>query len=430
MRHAWLPPLLAALTISPCRAQAVAPTPAPSILEAPAAAGAELTLDAAIALALRHRPELAAARSGVEAADAALLQAGAYPNPVFEAQLEDTRRDTRSTTFLLSQPLELGGQRSARQDAARHALQAALDRQTAESARLRAEVTTAFIDALAAQQRVRLAEEALALAQRASTAATKRVQAGKIAPIDETKARVAEAGVRVEEAQARGEWRAALQTLQGAVGNPQRIEQIGGTLALPPVPSNDALQARLSEAPVARLGQLEVQRLGALARLERAKRVPDVTIGVGTQRSQELGRDQALLTLSIPLPIFDSRRGAELEALRRQDQARHEADAVLLRLHADVGAAHARLQAAVVEAQAWQDDILPGAEAAHETSSKGFELGKFSLLEVLDSQRTLLQARAQHLKAVAQAHRAAADIDRLLAGASAPADSTAAPRQP
>jgi cobalt-zinc-cadmium efflux system outer membrane protein len=89
-------------------------------------------------------------------------------------------------------------------------------------------------------------------------------------------------------------------------------------------------------------------------------------------------------------------------------------DAAVARLRSDVAAAHARLEGAVAEAQLLQQDILPGAVAAHDTSTKGFELGKFSFLEVLDSQRTLLQARAQHLKAVAEAFQAAAELDLLL----------------
>jgi cobalt-zinc-cadmium efflux system outer membrane protein len=425
MRHAWLPPLWVALTISPGWAQQA---PLPST--APGATAPALSLPAAIELALQHRPELDAARSEIEAADAALLQAGAHPNPVFEAELEDTRRDTRTTTFMLNQPIELGGQRAARQDAAGHALMAARHQNEAQRARLRAQVTMAFIDALAAQQRVHLAEAALALAARASDAATKRVVAGKVAPIDETKAKVAEAAVRVEALQAQAEWRAALLALQAATGGGRRVEQVDGTLQVPAVPAEEGLQARLADAPALRLAELEVQRLGALARLERARRVPDVTIGVGTRRSEELGRSQALLTLSIPLPVFGGNRGAELESLRRQDKARYEAQAARLRLQADVASAHSRLQAAVAEAKVLEGEILPGAQAAYDTSAKGFELGKFSFLDVLDSQRTLLQARTQHLKALAQAHRAAADIDQLLAGPANPADPIAAPRQP
>lgn len=422
MRDALLPPLLAALTISPCLAQGTTDVPAPKI-ETPGTAVASLatalTLSQAIDLALRDRPELAAARSEVEAAEAALSQAGAFPNPVFEAELEDTRKETRTTTYMLSQPIELGGKRSARQDAARYALDAALSQQESRRQQLRADVTAAFFGALSAQERVQLADSAVELAQRGIDAARKRVVAGKASPIDETKAKVAEAGVRVEAVQARGALRSAMQALGAAVGGVQRFDRVDGQVSLPDVPSAAALQDRVAGAASVRQAQLEVDRLGALARLERAKRVPDVTVGIGTKRSEELGRSQAMFTLTIPLPIFDTNRGAEVEALRRQDKARYEVDAAVARLRSDVAAAHARLEAAVAEAQLLQQDILPGAVAAHDTSTKGFELGKFSFLEVLDSQRTLLQARAQHVKAVAEAFQAAAELDRLLSSGSA-----------
>jgi cobalt-zinc-cadmium efflux system outer membrane protein len=46
-------------------------------------------------------------------------------------------------------------------------------------------------------------------------------------------------------------------------------------------------------------------------------------------------------------------------------------------------------------------------------------LGKFGLLEVLDAQRSLLQARTQYLQALSSAHRAAVDVERLLGEPSA-----------
>ena len=37
-----------------------------------------------------------------------------------------------------------------------------------------------------------------------------------------------------------------------------------------------------------------------------------------------------------------------------------------------------------------------------------------AFIDVLDAQRTLLQANTQHLRALADAHKAAAEIDRIL----------------
>ncbi|MEK8034473.1 TolC family protein [Ideonella sp. DXS29W] len=421
MRDAWLPPLLAALTMSPGLAQTQASVLTPtgrtaSAAEAPEASVSAhvVTLPQAIDAALRDRPELAAARSEIEATEGALEQAGALPNPTFEAELEDVRQRTRTTTYLLSQPFEIGGQRGARQSAAQHALHRAWSQLAERRQHVRAEVTSAFFSALCAQERVQLADAAVDLARRGADAARLRVAAGKAAPIEETRARVAESTLRTEALQARSAWRASLQALEWATGSTRAIDRVQGDLSLPSVPSLQTLQQRLEGAQAVRQARIEVDRLGAMAQLERSKRLPDLTVGLGTRRSEETGRSQTMLTLSIPLPVFNRNQGAEVEALRRQDRARHELTAVQFRLRADVVAAHARLESAVAEAALLEHDVLPGARLSYDTSSRGFELGKFGLLEVLDSQRTWLQARAQHLKAVAEAHLAAADLERWL----------------
>ena len=59
-------------------------------------------------------------------------------------------------------------------------------------------------------------------------------------------------------------------------------------------------------------------------------------------------------------------------------------------------------------------NVLPGAQNAYAATVTGYELGKFGLTEVLDAQRTLLQARSQYVQSVSGAHRAAAELERLL----------------
>lgn len=48
--------------------------------------------------------------------------------------------------------------------------------------------------------------------------------------------------------------------------------------------------------------------------------------------------------------------------------------------------------------------VLPAAEDALQAATRGFEAGKFGLLDVLDAQRTLLTARARHLGAPREFH--------------------------
>jgi cobalt-zinc-cadmium efflux system outer membrane protein len=344
------------------------------------------------------------------------LQAGALPNPSLELAVEDTRRETRETTVQFSQPIELGGKRNARLHAAQRGRDAASAELNTKQADVRAAVITAFFDVLAAQERLRLAQDSVQLAQRATITAARRVATGKVSPVEETKARVAESGVRLESIQARSGLASARKRLAGMWGNPiPRFERAEGQLDhLPELPELAALSRRLATAPALTRARFEVDRRQALAQVERSRRIPDVTVNLGVKRSEEFGRNQAIVGVSIPLPLFDSNRGNVLESLRRADKARDELAVTETRLDSELAQAYENLNTARQEAEALQTDVLPGAQSAYNAATKGFEYGKFGFLDVLDSQRTLLQAKSQFLRALSEAHRADAEINRIL----------------
>lgn len=392
------------------------PISAPETASAPSApTRPPLTLAAALELAMALSPELSAASLEVDAMAGARLQAEARPNPELAFLLEDTRQATRTTTLQINQPIELGGKRDARMAAAdRGSDLARLDLQSRRQA-VRAAVTTAYFDLLAVQERVRVAEASLALVQRSSHAATQRVAAGKVSPVEETKARVAEAGVRIELVQVRSEQTAARSRLAKAVGQPMDGYVLDGSLsALPVLPGSDAFLANLESAPALRRAQMEVDRRTALTAVENARRSSDVTVSLGAKRNNELGLNQAVIGLTVPIPLFDRNQGNVLEALRREDKAREEAVAARMQVRSDAIQARERLVAARTEAQSLTADVLPGAQSAFDATTRGFELGKFNFIDVLDAQRTLLQSRTQYLRALAESHRAAADLNRIL----------------
>jgi len=425
MRTLFVPLAVMALAVFPAFSQSTAGSN-PSLLGHAAPGAAEpsgpLGLRGALALARQFNPGLSSASREREAADAAVVQAGAWPNPVFEAQVEDLRRDNRTTTLQLSQPIELGGKRAARVAAAERARDQAASALLARRSELRASTITLFFDVLAAQERLRLAQDSVGLAEAATRAAVNRVAAGKVAPLEESRARVAEAGIRVELLQAEGALRSARRQLAALWGNANpRFTHADGAIDLLPAATSDAVQGRLSDAPVLRQARLEVERRQALSTLEQARRVPDITVSLGAKRvpadegmGSGSGRNQVVVGVSVPLPIFDTNRGNVAEALSREEKARDDLLAAELQLHADVAQATERLRSARATAETLQRDALPGAEAAYKAAARGFELGKFSFLEALDAQRTLFQVRSQYLLAAAEAHRSASELDRLL----------------
>ncbi|MEJ6001131.1 TolC family protein [Paucibacter soli] len=393
------------------------PAPAQSA-EVAAPAKAMLTLAQAQRLALTHNPELAGARLELQAMEAAEQQAGARPNPELGLLVEDLRSSTRTSTLQWAQPIELGGKRAARLAAAASAREQAGVALLSRQAELRAAVAGAFFELLGAQQQARLLQASLDVARNATSVAAKRLQAGKVPPLEQAKAQVAEAAVRAELAQAQSDLLLARQRLAALWGPGQlahAYEQADGDAqTLPEPPSEQRLGELLSRAPAIRLAQLEIARRQALAAGERAKRVPDLTLTLGARRAAEQGRTQAVLGLAIPLPIMDSNQGHLLEALRREDQAREALSATSARLQTELSQALEKLRLSRQQVQMLRSELLPTAQAAHDAAVKGYELGKFAFLDVLDAQRTLFQAQQQILRGTADAWRAAAELERLL----------------
>ena len=411
--------------LAPCAWAQVQTLPPPLSLQqpqSPAAAiaatsvNAPLSLEAALALAMEHNPGLRAAAQAVAASEGAVIQSAARPNPELAYSQEDTRRETRSMTLQWNQPIEIGGKRAARMKAAEHGRELAQAELEAARAGLRADVRMAFANVLAAQQRVQLHQKTLEIASQARDAAAKRVQAGKAAPLEETKASVAQGSAQLALAQAQSGLRVSRQQLALQWGGqPASFDLAVGELTqLPLLPAHALMQEKLEQSPQMLRAQQAVLQARSVAELERAKRLPDPSVSLGMKRAQEVGRNQLVIGISVPLPILDSNRGNQLQALRLADKAEDELLATRQQMQAALQQQQELLKSSQAQAQQLAQQVLPAAESAYEVAAKGFALGKFSYLEVLDAQRTLAEARSLYLEQLVATHQAAADITRQL----------------
>lgn len=400
MRRLLLPLGLAAALLSPV----------------PLLAQTTLTLEQALEQATSRNPAIAAASKEVEATEGAIRQAGVWRNPEISAIVEDTRRETRTTTTTVSFPLELGAKRAARVTAAERARDVARAELASTRAELRSRVIAACFAVVVAQERAKLATSSVETATRAAHAVGKRVAAGKVSPVEEARARVDQANAQLESAEAAAELQTTRFALAAQLGDSEpKFDTVAADPAvMPERPAFAELMARLEASPALAASRLEVERRRALVDVERTKASPDVTLSVGAKRDNELGRTQAVIGVSIPLPLFDRNHGAVLEASRRTDKASDELHAARLRLAAELQEAANRLAVSTTSLQTLQGTVLPSAQLAYDAAGQGFEAGKFGFLEVLDAQRSLLQARSRYLNTLAAAYQAAAVIDRIV----------------
>lgn len=377
---------------------------------------ADLTLATAVRLTLEHNRELAAAAREISGRDGAVLQAGLLKNPTISAEAEDIRRQERSTTLRVGQLFELGGKRNARRTAAALARDSATQDYELRRRTVILNVAQGFTELLAAQQQRALAQEGMALAERVLAAAARRVQAGKVSPVDETKARLGLALARVDVEQAMRDEQTARRrlTLFWGDAGPQFGHAVGDLEEAVTLPSLDTLRQRLRSSAVFLRADTDVaQRRAALA-LEQANRSPDIAVTAGIRKFAQGGENGLLVGVSIPLPLFDNNQGAILQAQQQVLQAQDVQHATQTRLLGDLAQTHDALVAVDAEIRLLRSDVLPASRSVLDAASKGFDYGKFSFLEVVDAQRSLVQQQRLYLRSLANRHRLIAEIDHLL----------------
>lgn len=376
----------------------------------------ELSLSDSMELALMSNPGIAVAIREREAIAGTKVQAATRPNPFVSTSIQDTRDATRQTTLQFSQEIELGGKRSARMEAANALYNKADAELLTIVAEVHANVIAAFYEMLVAQERVALAKSSVEIAELALDVASKRVKAGKSSPVEQTKSSVAAATANIELVQATTQLNNSRNRLSALWGdNTPSFERVSGKVAnIPEIASLDELHDLIDDSPAIKLAKLEINARAALTDVERSKTVPNITISAGVINNQEVGLNQALLGLSIPIPIFDRNQGSVQEAVSRQYKAKDELIAIRNRIQTNLTTQYARLSAARLATFALQNDVLPNAQNAFDSANRGFSLGKFNFLDVLDAQRTLYQAKSQYINALQEAHQSIAEIERIL----------------
>lgn len=386
------------------------------LLAGPASAQSlSLSLDQALSAAFAQNPELAAVGREIGIAEGERRQAGLLPNPELAWEVEDTRRNTSTTTVTLSQALELGGKRGARIEVAEAGQAVARLELQRQRNGLRADVIQAFHAALRAQTALELAQQSQALTERGLRVVEGRVRAGQSSPVEATRAQVQLAQAQAAVRRAQAERSVARQALARLTGSAEvgfdRLDS--ASLSPGPAPRAELLLAKVEQTVDWRLAAAQVERGEAGLGSEKAQRIPNLTVSLGSQYSREDRERVNVVGLSMPLPLFDRNQGNVLAAARRSDQARDLRNAVELRLRSDTRSALEQWATAMGEVQAYDRTILPSAQQAVDTATRGFEMGKFAFLDVLDAQRTLIEARGLYLDALASATDARAQVERI-----------------
>ena len=112
--------------------------------------------------------------------------------------------------------------------------------------------------------------------------------------------------------------------------------------------------------------------------------------------------------------VFDQNQGNILSAQESLAKTQAEQQANRNTLLVIAGRAYDSLQGALRELAVLRETAIPKAQAAAEAIAQGYGQGRFSLLEVLDAQASVAQARLREQEALQNFHVAVATIEGLV----------------
>ncbi len=387
----------------------------------PTSAQPSLTLDRALVLARERAPAVLAARLQIEEARGHLSGARAWlaENPTLSGGL-GRRLGVGPARPLeaqveLSQPVELGGRRAARIEAADAGVAAAAAGSEGTLRETEAQVARAFFRALFAAERARLAAATQETAAHSARALERRHQVGDVPILEVNLARTALARASAEVRGARALELAALGDLEVLLGlEPGASVAVSGRLEDQRRYDLPRLLERSGQRSDTRALLAEARAARAQASLARAERWP--RLGLGGSFEREDGEDLVLGTLSLELPVFQRGQGLRAAAEARARRLAGQAEATRRAAEAAVRVAFEVHQQRLAAARALQE-VLPLVADNEALASRSLEAGQLSLADWLVVRREALETRREYLERLLEAADAGVGL-ALAAGVS------------
>lgn len=118
------------------------------------------------------------------------------------------------------------------------------------------------------------------------------------------------------------------------------------------------------------------------------------------------------IAITAAVPIFNRNQGNIRTAQAELAQARADEQDLALKLRERLAAAYQRFQSAQAQVDAYQKRILPDARESLKLIEIGFSRGdaKYNYTVLFQAQQTLFTAQSAHVQALADLHRAAAEL--------------------
>jgi outer membrane protein TolC len=395
--------------------------PACSFAE-PREIASSLTLEQTVAAALRDNARLHAMRARWEAMKERPAQERALPNPMFAYRgMDATGRyrfpDTEEKRLELEQPFPWFGKTGLKGRIAEKDAETMQHEYEAMQREVVMMVKETYFDLYAVQQSLGITRAELEVLERMERIAETMYATGQRSQQDVLKAQ-AEITMLREKILDLEQQETTLKAKLNQLLNRRADSPLGLAVSAPTaeaVPELERLFALAEKArPEIKRADAEIQRYRYERELRKKEFWPDYRLGV-EYRAFRTDADMVMFTIGFDLPIWQTKyRAGVREAERMIEASRAEREAAETQTSFDVRDAQFKLLTARQTLDLYRHQLIPQAKARFEASEAGYRTGKVDFLDLLESERFLLNARVMAAMAEGNVGMQAARLERAI----------------
>lgn len=332
-------------------------------------------------------------QSNVQVAIAERSEARALPNPTLSYNRQHqpgrlTNFDSdRAQDWTFEQPLLLGGQRKARMQAASAAIDAASARVTLTRHAVAADVASAYVELLLAQERVAALKAGLDELTGLRDVVEGRRAGGLASDYDVLR-------VDVEESS----WRARVAEAESTLVEKQTALALTLGVANWRPRASGRLEPLVSQAPDAStphpgidLARREESVAAALANVAKRERMPAVSVNVSRFWTSSPYGGTTSIGLAVEMPIFDRRQGAFDKAAAQAGTASLERELAEAKFAAEIDSYTRLVAQRTLGLEDFQRRATTRSSHLNRMAKDAYRAGKSSIAELLDATRSSVE---------------------------------------
>lgn len=385
----------------------------------------ELSLQDAIREALAENPEIIAAKKASEAASARILQAAALKDPLLELEYDRINADRDltghpMTMYAITQEVPFPTKIYYRAKIASRLAKMAYETYRAKERDIIARVKSAYADLFLVHKSIAIMRENKSILEQFSSIATARYSAGKGTQADALKAQVELAKIENELIMLEQK-RLISQGRLDVLLNRNPSVEIGvpsADVAVTRAPTLDELYSLAKDNnPELAAYRYGIERGDAALKLSVNEFMPDFMVRfkqMVRQGNLQGGMWAGTLGITLPLWFFQKQLFGVKEMKAELDMVKAEAQMKQNMVLLEVRDSYARAESNYKIAELYQTSFIPQAEATVHATVKGYESGQDDFLNLLDSQRTLIEFKLDRYKALMELQLALADLEKAV----------------